>query len=636
MIARLPRGLRRVARRAGRLLRPHAVAVIYHPRYANALAGLPVDPLRAERILAFLLSEGLVLRRDIHQPRPATLMSLQRTHTTAYLDSIHETSVLNRIFATDVTLEQVDRLLDHQRLTTGGTKLATHLALGYRLHGLPIRPRHRLAINLAGGQHHAHRDGGAGFCIVNDVAVAIDQARAHGFRGKVLVIDLDLHDGDGTRAIFAQDPDVHTFSLHAHDWGPTGAVASTSLALGDGVNDDRYLEALRDRLPPVVAQARPDLVYYLAGTDPAADDRMGNWQISAAGMLARDRLVLELVHGCLPAPPRATGGAQSEGASRKPPLVVTLAGGYGPHSWRYTARFLSLALHGTPIEPPETDVMTLKRFRYLARLQDPSELTGGENNPFGLSEADLVLPQWGLVRETRLLGFYTKHGLELVLERTGLLDRLRDLGYSHPTVELSLDDPDGHGVRIWGSPARKELLVEVRLRRDRRTVPGLTLLSIEWLQMQNPRSIFRQGQDALPGQAFPGLGMAHEAVALCAVACERLHLDGVAWTPAHFHTAGLWHADALHLDALPTDPTAAAELRALGRLFAKTPIGEASQTVADGSVIHRTTGEALVWRPSPMVLPLSSAARSWADTQRTAIGALPLPELAIRPRAARP
>jgi acetoin utilization deacetylase AcuC-like enzyme len=608
------------------------VAVVYDRRYASALAGLPVDPLRAERTLAFLLSEGLILRRDVHRPRPASLKSLRRTHSAPYLESVHKTKVLGRIFGADITRDQVDRLLDHQRLTTGGTKLATRLALGHRLHGRAIhmgRALHggrALAINLAGGQHHAHRESGAGFCIFNDVAVAISHARAHGFAGKVLIVDLDLHDGDGTRAIFAQDRDVHTFSLHAHHWGSTEAVASTAIALGDNVTDKTYLETLESSLPAVLEAAAPDLVYYLAGTDPAFDDRMGDWRISAAGMLARDRLVLDLVHGRLD-----RGSRRRRGARRRTPLVVTLAGGYGPHSWRYTARFLSYAIHGAPIEPPATGVMTLKRFRYLARLQDPAELSGSQDNAFGLSEADVLPPRWGPVRETRLLGFYTKHGLELVLERSGLLDRLRDLGFSHPTLELALDDPAGHGVRVWGSPAREELLVEVRLGRDRRTVPGLTLLSIEWLQLQNPRMAFRPGQRPLPGQAYPGLGMAHETVALCAVACERLHLDGVVWSPAHFHTAGPWQQVAIAID-----PVAAAELRALAKLFADTPLEEASQAVASGAVINRTTGKPLTWRPVPMVLPLSPAAHEWAEARRAAIEAEPLPNLTIRPRPAHP
>ena len=570
--------------------------IVYHQRYATALPDVPTDPLRAERILAFLAAEGWVSRRHVSSPRPARMKSLARVHDTAYLETVHDAAVLGRIFGTTIATDQIDRLLDHQRLTTGGTKMATRWALD---HG-------GLAVNLAGGQHHARADLGHGFCVFNDIAVGIAHARARGFDGRVLVVDLDLHDGDGTRAIFAQDERVHTFSIHASHWGETEAVASTAVALGAGVDDATYLDAIEQHLPPVFARFDPDLVYYLAGTDPAADDRLGDWQISSGGMLARDRRVLALARG------RA-----------RVPLVVTLAGGYGTGAWRHSARFLSLALHGRAIEPPSTEAMTLERFRHLARLVDPADLSGGSDRPFGLSDDDLVLPQWGMVRETRLLGYYTKHGLELVLERSGLLGRLRDLGFSHPTLELDTSHPSTHGIRIWDSPERTALLAEARLSHDRRTVPGLTFLAIEWLQLQNPRAAFGDTSRRLPGQDHPGLGMAHEAVALCAVAAERLHLDGVIWTPAHFHTAGPWQDI-----AVSTEATAGQVLAALAPLLRDVPLEIASRAVEDGEVVDRATGRAVAWRPAPMVLPLSERARTWAEARRQDAAALPLPDLA--------
>lgn len=594
-----PRALRRWLRRLGGRLRPHAAAVVYHPRYASALAGLPVDALRAERILAFLAAEGLAVRGRVHAPQAASLKSLERVHAGDYLESLHAPSVLARIFATDISSDQVDRLIDHQRLTSGGTKLASRLVLGGK----------RMAINLAGGQHHAHAEHGEALCILNDVAIAIADARARGFSGRVLIIDLDLHDGNGTRAIFARDARVHTFSIHARHWGPTEAIASTSIELGEAVDDRRYLDVLHQALPEALRQAAPELVFYLAGTDPAADDRLGNWQISAQAMLARDRLVLKLVR-------------QRRAGRRHVPLVITLAGGYGTASWRYSARFLALAMHGRALEPPSTEAMTLARFRHLARLEEPFVLSAGPRDDFGLTEEDVFLPRWGVVRETRLLGYYSKHGLELVLERAGLLERLRDLGYSHPTLEIDLEHPAGHAVRIWGSPERQQLLVEVHLARDLRTISGLRLLAIAWLHLQNPRARFPPGRRPLPGQEHPGLGMLHEAVALCAVACERLHLDGVVWTPAHFHTAGAWQQV-----AVATDPAAGARLRALASLLRGVALDTASEAVERGAIADRDGGEPLRWQPVPMVLPLSPAARTWAAAQERAIDAQPAPHL---------
>src|SRR5690606_12394579 len=134
------------------------------------------------------------------------------------------------------------------------------------------------------------------FCLINDVAVAIAELRSSSMAEPIAVIDLDVHDGDGTRSLFATDPSVHTFSIHNENWGPTEAVSSTSIALGAEVHDPEYLAALREHLPAMLDSHRPRLVFLLAGCDPAADDDLGNWRITDDGMLARDRYVIEQLH----------------------------------------------------------------------------------------------------------------------------------------------------------------------------------------------------------------------------------------------------------------------------------------------------------------------------------------------------
>ncbi|RMH23118.1 MAG: histone deacetylase [Acidobacteria bacterium] len=598
----MPRFLRRARRRLRGLIAPLHAAVVYHEGYDVAVPGVPDDPLRAGRILAFLAAEGLLDRRTLFLARPASLKSLARVHRAGYLDRLRDPRELSHIMGSEVRADQVDRLLDLQRLETGGTKLATHLALG----------RRSLTINLGGGFHHARADQGAGFCIFNDVAAAILEARSRGFRGRVLVVDLDLHDGDGTRSIFRHDPDVHTFSIHARDWDDAEAVADTRVPLGEKVGDATYLDALSRTLPPVLEQASPQLVIYLAGVDVAQDDPLGDWRLTAAGVLERDRRVWKLVR-----------------QEHRLPLVILLAGGYGPYSWRYSGRFLSLALDGRrAVEPPSTEVMTLERYRLITTVIDPRELSGGSGDDFALQEEDLYLPGWGMMRETRFLGYYTKHGIELVLERGGFLDRLRDLGFE-PALELQLDDPGGHALRIWGDPRQRELLVEVRLSRDRRTVEGLELLSIEWLLMQNPRAAFSDRQPPLPGQRHPGLGMAHDVIALLILACERLHLDGLAWVPSHYHTAAPWR-DRL----VPVRPETAALWHALDRLFDGVSVAAASRALAAGEVVDEATGAPLRWQPAPVVLPVSAAAEAWAAKAR-ARPLPPPPRLAWRPAGKR-
>lgn len=609
MLDYLPQPLRKSARKLRRRVVGGRLEVVYHEQYNHAFTDVPADALRAERIVAFLASEGLVLRRHIHRPEPVSLKALERVHSADYLDSLHDPAVITSIVGTEVPPSMVDRLIDFQRLQVGGTLLALRRARKLSLRqGLRTGLAPGLAVNLGGGYHHAHRDHGGGFCLFNDVAVAISELRRSGSRRRVLVVDLDLHDGDGTRSLFADDETVHTLSIHARHWAPDAeveaAVESTSVALGDEVGDDAYLAALEEHLPPIFERFEPKLVIYLAGSDPARGDALGNWTISTQAMLERDRRVAALAEGA------------------RAQMVILLAGGYGDDAWRYSARFLSeLERPGRPVEPPTTDAITLKRYRYLSTLFDPSELSGGAHagdgrdggNEFGLTQEDLMLPGWSSGRETRFLGFYSRHGIELVLERTGFLDRLRDLGFSHPTLEFQLDDPAGQTVRMFGDSEKTELVTELRLQRDRRTLPGMELLSVEWLLMQNPRAEFKPNRPRLPGQTHPGLGMLGDLVALLIVACERLHLDGLVFVPSQFHVAAYGSS---HMRFL--DPETQDRFDALLAFFRDHDISfaRATQAVADGEVIDEVRGEVIKWRPEPMVLPVSERLRAKAQEMR--------------------
>lgn len=594
MLDYLPQPMRKTARKLRRRLVGGRLEVVYHEQYNHAFSNVPVDALRAERILAFLASEGLVLRRHVHRPEPVSLKALERVHAAEYLDSLHDPAVITSIVGVDVPPHMIDRLIDFQRLQVGGTWLALRRARKITLdRGLRSGLAPGVAVNLGGGYHHASADRGGGFCLFNDVAVAVSELRRAGSKRRVLVVDLDLHDGDGTRSVFASDETVHTFSIHARHWADDdeveSAVESTSIALGEKVGDAAYLAALEEHLPEVFERFRPGLVIYLAGCDPARDDALGDWRISADAVLRRDRRVRELAE------------------EARCQMVILLAGGYGDGAWRYSARFLSdVESPGRPVEPPSTVAITLKRYRYLSTLFDPSELSGGasgsEDNEFGLTAEDLMLPGWSSGLETRFLGFYSRHGIELVLERTGFLDRLRDLGFGHPTLEFQLDDPAGQTVRVFGDPDKTELLVELRLRRDRRSFPGFELLYVEWLLMQNPRSEFSPGRPRLPGQKHPGLGMLADLVALLIVACERLRLDGLVFVPSQFHVAAYGSS---HMRFL--NPETQDRFDALLAFFRdhKISFADATQAVADGRVIDQGSGDVVRWRPEPMVLPVS-------------------------------
>ncbi len=561
------------------LVRPAAVFV-YHAAYARTVSGVPIDPARADEILAFLLDRGLIRRRDVSQPVPASLENLLRVHTPAYLESLADPATLTGIFGSPVRPDEVQDIIDLQRLSVGGTIQATRLALG---RGGPI------AVNLKGGLHHAAPARGTGFCLFNDIAVAIRRLRARGFADPVLVVDLDLHDGNGTRAAFATDPSVHTFSIHNRTWDDVPAVAATSLALGEGVTDDAYLAVLREALPPVLRARRPGLVVYVAGCDPAADDQLGDWHITAAGMLERDRFVVDQVRG-------ANG--------RRIPLVIVPGGGYGPNAWRYSARFFGWLVSGRVIEPPGDMEIALARFRPVARRFAERALAPSAPQAataeWSLSEADVAAPaQAGA--EQRVLGHYSRHSLELLLERLGFFKRLRDLGFRHPVLDVEFGHALGETIRVYGDAGRTELLMELRINRSKRVVPGMDVVYVEWLLLQNPRAAFGGRLVPLPGQEHPGLGMLGEVAAWLVVMCETLGLDGVVFVPAHYYTAALGRR---HMRFL--EPEDQARFEALQEAVAGMSLADADRAVAEGRVVDGATGEPVRWRPAPMVVPVSA------------------------------
>jgi acetoin utilization deacetylase AcuC-like enzyme len=174
-----------------------------------------------------------------------------------------------------------------------------------------------IAGNLAGGTHHAFADHGEGFCVLNDVAVAIRRLQAEGMIRRAMVVDLDVHQGNGTAAIFEGDDSVVTFSMHGERNYPARKMRSTlDVGLPDGTDDEGYLAALAAHLPQLSAGFAPDLVFYLAGVDVAAGDRYGRFSLSDAGLRERERQVL--------------GWARARGL----PMVVTLAGGYASSAER--------------------------------------------------------------------------------------------------------------------------------------------------------------------------------------------------------------------------------------------------------------------------------------------------------------
>jgi acetoin utilization deacetylase AcuC-like enzyme len=236
----------------------------------------------------------------VEDPPRATREQLERVHTRAYVDAVLE-GTLDATAQRRLGFPWSAGLAERSLRATGGTLAAAGAAL-----------RDGIAMNLAGGTHHAFEDRGEGFCVFNDVAVAIRDLQANGRIRRAAVIDLDVHQGNGTHAIFAGDASVYTFSMHGERNYPFHKVPGTrDLELPDRTDDDTYLAALASALPDVLAEARPDLVFYLAGADAHERDRLGRLALTFDGLARRDHLVLE---SC-----RAIGI----------PVCIVIAGGYG-------------------------------------------------------------------------------------------------------------------------------------------------------------------------------------------------------------------------------------------------------------------------------------------------------------------
>jgi acetoin utilization deacetylase AcuC-like enzyme len=252
------------------------------------------------------LEERVLAPTELREPPPASWDELSLAHDRDYLLRVRDGALTERE-QRRIGFPWSPEMVERSRRSVGATIAAARTALSEG-----SRNGWGVSANLAGGTHHAHAAHGEGFCVFNDAAVAIRVLQGEGLVGRVAVIDCDVHQGNGTAAIFATDPTVLTFSIHGARNYPFRRERSTiDVDLPDGAGDDVFLAALDLSLPRVLGDFAPHLVIYLAGADPFHDDRLGRLALSKEGLAARDRLVLE---GCRTA---------------SVPAAIAMAGGYG-------------------------------------------------------------------------------------------------------------------------------------------------------------------------------------------------------------------------------------------------------------------------------------------------------------------
>jgi acetoin utilization deacetylase AcuC-like enzyme len=274
--------------------------VFYSPHYYAEIGDTHIFPIRKfELVRDRLLDEGTLLHHELVEPEPANIDDILLVHTEDYV---------SRLCAGELTTKEIRRLglpwseslVRRSFYAVGGTisAAATALEAGF-------------SSNLAGGTHHSFADHGEGFCVLNDVAIAIRTLRKRGLIQRAAIIDCDVHQGNGTATIFSGDTETFTCSIHGANNYPLFKVGSTlDIELPDGTSDGLYLASLKESLP-VVFGWDPDIVFYLAGADPYVNDKLGRLAVSMNGLQHRDELVL------------------NECFLREKPVATVMSGGYG-------------------------------------------------------------------------------------------------------------------------------------------------------------------------------------------------------------------------------------------------------------------------------------------------------------------
>jgi len=259
-----------------------------------------------------LIERGLVAAGDMHVPDAISWDDLRLVHSPAYVDAV-ASGTLPPDAQRRIGFPWSPMMVERSRRSVGATLAAAREVLRTRSDRGPERTALQVSANLAGGTHHAFRDRGEGYCVFNDVAVAATVLLREGAIGRAAVVDCDVHQGNGTAAIFQHEPAVFTLSLHgAHNFPFRKEKSDLDVAFEDGAGDDEYLAALAGHLPGVLDGHRPDLVFYLSGADPYEGDRLGRLKLTIDGLRARDRMVFDACR------------------ARGLPVAVAMSGGYAP------------------------------------------------------------------------------------------------------------------------------------------------------------------------------------------------------------------------------------------------------------------------------------------------------------------
>lgn len=533
--------------------------VWYDPDYRMPLSAFGkrtgLDPRRADMVAWYLLERGWLARENFRTPTRVRYEDLARVHSHEYLESLAEPTALARVFGIDPWDVPVDELLNCIRLGCGGTLAAARAAL----------ERGGPAVNLMGGFHHAGPNWGAGLCAVNDLAVSVATLRHEGFSGQVAVLDLDAHPPDGTAACLRDDRKVWIGSLSGNSSGVIPGADETVLPPQCG--DEEYLTALQrllDRMPA------PGLAFVIAGGDVLAEDHLGHLGLTLDGARRRDLLVGEALRG--------RGSVWLPG------------GGYHPRAWRVLAGTVLALSHRTQLAISEGRDPMAARFARLARYLDTAP--GKVVPDLSFEDIEVELGLRAAPERQVMLGTYTLEGMEYALFRFGVLTFLERRGYGNLRVEFGTGSSGGERVSVFGdADGQTHTLLECVM--ERQVLDERPALYVHWLALRDPRARFSDRRPQFPGQDVPGLGLAREISQMIILASQRIGAEGVAFTPAWYHTAYVVRERFRFVD-----PERQGEFEAMVRDLSPLGLEPASRAFAEDRVFRN--GAPMKWEPHLM------------------------------------
>lgn len=571
-------------RRAHNRLRDR-IKLWYHPQYrADSLeqtARVPgIEVARGEMILGALAAERLIGPKQVRSSPLIALADLALAHAENYLGRTARPEALGRIFGLEDQYIEVDPILISQRRQVGGTVEAARWAAMHE---------DRVAFNIGGGFHHAEPEAGSGFCVYNDIATAIALLRDGGFAAPIAIVDLDYHQGNGNIVAFEEDTTVLTYSIHGSVWSHVEAAADRQFLLPSGTDDTTYLAKLRETLPAALDEIQPGLAFYVAGNDVLQGDRLGEFMLTRQGVLSRDCSVIEATR------------------KRRCPVVVTLGGGYSNEAWRASTDFIRWLLTDDASVTQEPEKSLFERYAQIAQELNPRELQRASGE-WELTEADLMGDLIGpRYKSTRMLDYYSKHGIEFALETYGVAAEIRSRGFSDLRLTIDPTDPERQHLTLHAKKGGTEyLLVDQILRRVTRPAPegleppdDLELLYLEWLLLQNPTEEFSLRSPQWPGQEHPGLGTGEQTMHMLFQAAKRLNLDGVAHHPSRYHIAFIGGGQSFFLD-----PEVQGRFDAIREVLAPLDLSDAAWKM-ERQEVRWSDGEPVTWIPEDVVFPAS-------------------------------